>query len=63
MKSRMSILTRRGLSFRVRRSMAVTMGYFWNSSDMSCWKISERCCQLLSDWGRFVPEPPRLRAT
>lgn len=48
MKSRVSIFTLRGLSLLVLNPVAVTIGYFLNSSDLSRGKRSVLCCQLLS---------------
>lgn len=48
MKSRVSILTLFGLSFRLLKESAVTIGYFPYSFDLSCGKMSVLCCQWLS---------------
>ena len=48
MKSRVSILTLFGLSFRLLKESAVTIGYFSYSFDLSCGKMSVLCCQWLS---------------
>ena len=48
MKSRSSILTRRGRSRRSLSSSAVTIGAWSNSSDMSAGSKFDRCCQWLS---------------
>lgn len=45
MKSRASILTLLGLSFRPLKAFAVTIGYRSKSLDFSCGNKSVRCCQ------------------
>lgn len=49
MKSLINIFNLRGRSLRPRSSIAVSIGYFWNSSDMSYWNTSDRGCQFFSN--------------
>ena len=48
MKSRMSIFTLFGRSFRLLSPSEVTIGYFSNSFDLSSGNKSVLCCQWLS---------------